>query len=53
MLADSGLGAASALLLVRAVTALLVAGTASPDPVWAARQQALAPAALDLVHALG
>ncbi len=53
VLADSGLDAASALLLVRAVTALLVAGTASPDAVWAARQQALAPAALDLVHALG
>ena len=52
VLAGSGLGTTTALRLVRAVTALLVAGTGSPDPVWAARQQSLAPSALDLVRAL-
>ena len=52
VLAGSGLASASAPRLVRAVAALLVAGTVSPDPVWAARQQSLAPAALDLVQVL-
>lgn len=51
VLADSGLGPGGADRLVSAVTAILVAGTVSPDPVWAARQQALAPSALAL-HAL-
>ena len=52
VLAASGLGRRSAARLVRAATALLVAGTRSPDPVWAARQRALAPAGLELVRHL-
>lgn len=52
VLAASGVPAEEVLRLTCAVTALLVAGTLSPDPAWAARQQALAPAALDLVRLL-
>lgn len=48
VLADAGLGLRACDRLVSAVTAILVAGTVSPDPAWAARQQALAPSALEL-----
>ncbi len=48
VLADTGLGLLASDRLVSAVTAILVAGTVSPDPAWAARQQALAPSALEL-----
>lgn len=54
VLADAGLAPDAADRLVSAVTAILVAGTVSPDPAWAARQQSLAPAAIELqalVHA--
>jgi aminoglycoside phosphotransferase (APT) family kinase protein len=52
VLAGSGLDVVEAARLVAAATALLVAGTRSPDPVWAARQRALAPAGLELVRRL-
>lgn len=52
VLCGSGLHAVEASRLVAAVTALLVAGTQSPDPAWAARQQSLAPAGLELVRRL-
>lgn len=52
VLAASGAAAEEVLRLTCAATALLVAGTLSPDPAWAARQQALAPAALELVRLL-
>lgn len=52
VLAASGAAPEEVLRLTCAATALLVAGTLSPDPAWAARQQALAPAALELVRLL-
>jgi aminoglycoside phosphotransferase (APT) family kinase protein len=52
VLAATGHPAQELLRLTCACTALLVAGTLSPDPAWAARQQSLAPAALELVRLL-
>ncbi len=52
VLTGSGLDDEVAARLAAAATALLVAGTLSPDPAWAARQQALAPAGLELVRRL-
>lgn len=52
VLAASGVPGPEVLRLTCAVAALLVAGTLSPDPAWAARQQSLAPAAIELVRFL-